>query len=135
MTNKAKNAKDAEIAESAEKADEVGVMMTLQDMIDAEAEFDVELWDDLARKKIDDLDEEDRQTVEEAVATILWYMGLATCTVASEPCEADYRRLRECCGQAWRYRNVIRETFMRARGMPTEEWRPEHQPDEDAVLH
>ena len=135
MAKKAKDAEIAESAESAEKADKRGVMRTLQDMINAEVEFDVELWDDLARKNIDDLGEEDRQTVEEAVATILWYMGLATCTVASEPCEADYRRLRECCGQAWRYRNVIRETLMRARGVPTEEWRPEHRPDEDAVLH
>lgn len=125
---------------SKETESEVAVMRTLGDMIDQGVEFDVELWDDLARKDIDHLDDEARQDVEEAVASILYYMGLATCTVATEPSDDDYRRLRECCAQAWAARNVIREAVLKAGGVDCEEWRDhgpkdtEEVPD-DVVLH
>lgn len=102
-----------------------GKIRTLEDQLRDGVEFDVELWRDIARRRIDELDEEGQQIVNEAVAALLWYMGVATCTRAQEPSEADYRRLRECCSRALTARNTIREVFLKHDGYEVEEWRDE----------
>lgn len=103
-------------------SDNAGEMMTLDTQMKREVRFDVEMWRDIARPGIDKLDDGDQQIVEEAVASLLWYIGMATCTTADKPCDADYRRLRECCGQANYFRNVIREKYLKAAGVEPEEW-------------